>query len=150
MLSLVWVLSECFPDERWNIWSSTLYEAFRHDLFTEINIHVCWESFCRIGASFNNRYQSGLQCFIERKSGSQFICSEWVHPAIYKESLSIILLTKVDLPVPLGPNRKNDVWGIFMSRFISTISANLDHICVIYNHISTRITKSYFIFYPDK
>jgi hypothetical protein len=26
-----------------------------------------------------------------------------------------------------------------MSRFISTISANLDHICVIYNHFSTTL-----------
>ena len=61
-------------------------------------------------------------------------------PYYYKYSPAMLYRAKkrfpVHLPVPLGPKRKNDVLGIFMSRFISAISANSDHICVIYNHFS--------------
>jgi hypothetical protein len=51
----------------------------------------------------------------------------------------VSLLTNVDLPVPLGPNKKNEVSGILISRFISIIHANLDLFCVLCNHISTII-----------
>ena len=50
----------------------------------------------------------------------------------------IRLLTKVDLPVPLGPNRKNEVRGIFISRFISMGSAKSNHFCIIHNNISIK------------
>jgi hypothetical protein len=49
-----------------------------------------------------------------------------------------LLASRRQADYPLGPNRKNDVLGILMSRFISAISANIDYICVINNHYSTK------------